>query len=176
LAISWHLAIALEICCSRCGIFFASRTARVVNSFPAWLISPPPFEKKKLALRRCWSRYLRATGYAIVDFPVPAKLFSQKMSRSPLLSAYLYMSFRSPTRVLGRQLGLYWRLYELKCAFVADGRRLSGSLRPIVGQFLQFSAGGVTEVEKAEPHCCRVQEGMLLSHQSVQYLLALYLA
>ena len=37
-------------------------------------------------------KYLRATVRAIVDFPVPAKPFSQKMQRSSCPSAQSYIS------------------------------------------------------------------------------------
>jgi hypothetical protein len=56
---------------------FASWKAMVVKNLPAWLTSPPPLEKKKLAPRQSYSNYLRAMVRAIVDFPVPAKPLSQ---------------------------------------------------------------------------------------------------
>jgi hypothetical protein len=81
--------------------------------------------------------YLRATVREIVDFPVPARPFNQKMHRSSCLSslsAQLYMSRRRSTRVLGRQAGSCWRSKELKGALVAKGSRLRGSSRSITCQ------------------------------------------
>jgi hypothetical protein len=60
-------------------MLFASCTAILVKNLLAWLTSPPPLKKKKLAPRRSSSKYLRAIVRVIVDFPVPAKLLSQKM-------------------------------------------------------------------------------------------------
>jgi hypothetical protein len=60
---------------------------------------------------------------AIVDFPVPAKPFSQKMHRLSCPSAQLYISCSRSTRVLGRQVGACCLLYELNGASAADGRR-----------------------------------------------------
>jgi hypothetical protein len=51
----------------------------LVKNLPAWLISPPPLEKKKLAPSDVSSKCLRAMVRAIVDFPVPAKPLSQKI-------------------------------------------------------------------------------------------------
>jgi len=68
-------------------ILFASYTAILVKNLSAWLTSPPPLEKKKLAPRRSSSRYLRAIGRAIVDFPILAKPLSQKIHRSSCPSA-----------------------------------------------------------------------------------------
>ena len=58
---------------------FASCLAMLVKNLPAWLISPPPLEKKKLAPSAFSSKYPRAIVRAIVDFPVPAKPLSQKI-------------------------------------------------------------------------------------------------
>jgi hypothetical protein len=90
---------------------------------PAWPTSPPPREKKKLAASRCLSWYLRATVRAMVDLPVPARPRSQKMHRSSVPSAQLYISLRRATRVLGRQAGSCCFANELKGASSACGRR-----------------------------------------------------
>jgi hypothetical protein len=71
---------------------FANCLAMLVKNLPAWLISPPPLEKKKLAPSDVSSKYLRAIVRAIVDFPVPAKPLSQKMQRSSCPSAHVYIS------------------------------------------------------------------------------------
>jgi hypothetical protein len=63
------------------GMLFASCNAMLVTNLPAWPMSPPPREKKKLAPRHPHWKKSRATVRAIVDFPVPAKPFSQKMHR-----------------------------------------------------------------------------------------------
>jgi hypothetical protein len=106
-------------------MLFASCTAILVKNLPAWLTSPPPLEKKKLAPRRSSSRYLRATVRAIVDFPVPAKPLSQKMHCTSCLSAQSYISCSRSTRVLGRQVSSSWRSNELNSASVANGRQSS---------------------------------------------------
>jgi len=116
---------ALEMCRRRVGTLLASCTAMLVTNFPAWPTSPPPRAKKKLAPRRTRSEYSRAMVRAIVDFPVPAKPFSQKMHCSSCLSAQLYISRRSSTRVLGRQEGECCFAYELNGASTAYGRRSS---------------------------------------------------
>jgi hypothetical protein len=79
LAISLCSVTASQMYRRRVGTLFASCTATLVTNLPAWPTSPPPFVKKKLAPSRLFSKYLRATVRAIVDFPVPAKPFSQKM-------------------------------------------------------------------------------------------------
>jgi hypothetical protein len=71
---------------------------------------------------------------AIVDFPVPAKPFSQKIHRSSCLSAQSYISCSRSTRVSGRQVGESCLLYELKGASAADGRRSSPEL-PVSARF-----------------------------------------
>lgn len=101
----------------------------LVTNLPAWPISPPPRSKKKLAPRHFWSKYLRATVRATVDFPVPAKPFSQKMHRSFCPSAQLYMSRRRSTRVSGRQVRSYCRWYTLNGASIATGKELSTSFK-----------------------------------------------
>jgi hypothetical protein len=63
-------------------MLFASCMAILVKNFLAWLTSPPPLEKKKLAPRRSSLQYLLAMVRAIVDFPVPAKPLSQNMRPS----------------------------------------------------------------------------------------------
>ena len=108
-------------------MLIASCNAMLVTNLPAWPTSPPPREKKKLAPRRCCSEYVRATVRAMVDFPVPAKPFNQKMHRSSCLTAQLYMSRRSSTRVSWRQVGSCRRWYELKGASTAYGSRLNRS-------------------------------------------------
>ena len=95
----------------------------LVTNLPAWLTSPPPREKKKLAARRCLPWYLCATVRAIVDLPVPARPRSQNMHRSSCPSAQLRISSRTPTRVSGRQAGSCCFAYELKGASSACGRR-----------------------------------------------------
>jgi hypothetical protein len=60
-----------------------------------------------------------------VDFPVPARPFSQKRHRSSCPSAQLYMSRRRSTRVSGRQVGSCCRWYALNDASAAVGRVLS---------------------------------------------------
>ena len=65
---------------------------------------------------------------ATVDFPVPAKPFSQKIHRSSCLSAQSYISCSRSTRVLGRQLGSSWRSNELNGALLANGRQSSPDL------------------------------------------------
>lgn len=63
---------------------------------------------------------------AIVNFPVPAKTFSQKIKRSCCSLAQLYISRRTSTRVLGRHIGSYCLRYELNGVSTAYGKRLSG--------------------------------------------------
>jgi len=124
-AISLRSLTISQICVWRDGTASASCTARLVTNLPAWLTSPPPLEKKKLAPRRFCSLNLRATVREIVDFPVPARPFSQKISRSScpsFPSAQSYISCSRPRRVLGRQAGSSWRPYELKGASSAYGR------------------------------------------------------
>ena len=58
------------------GTCTASCRAIVVTNLLAFLTSPPPLEKKKLAARRPYSKQARATVCTIVDFPVPAILLS----------------------------------------------------------------------------------------------------
>jgi hypothetical protein len=127
LAMSRRFTRALHICGLREGMLLASCTAMLITNLAAWPTSPPPREKKKLAPRRFWSKYLRATVRATVDFPVPAKPFSQKMQRSSWLSAQLHISWRRSTRVSGRQVGSCCRCYALNGASAAIGRELSTS-------------------------------------------------
>ena len=49
----------------------------LVQNLPVYPISPLPLEKKKLAPRRFYSKYLRAIVRVIIDFPVLAKPPSQ---------------------------------------------------------------------------------------------------
>src|ERR1700722_12160403 len=119
---SLRLVIALQIYCRREGTLFASCAAILVKNLPAWLTSPPPLEKKKLAPRRSSSKYLRATVRAIVDFPVPAKPLSQKIHRSSSLSTQLYISSRRPTRVFGRQVDEVCFANELNGASIVYGK------------------------------------------------------
>src|SRR5271154_4217997 len=102
----------------------------LVTNLPAWLTSPPPLEKKKLAPRRCCSKYRRATVRDIVDFPVPAKPFSQKMHRESSPSTHASISWRRSTRVSLRQVDSCSCWFELNGASTAYGKRLSGSSRP----------------------------------------------
>ena len=120
-AISRRSCMALQMCCWREGIFVASCTAMLMTNLPAWPTSPPPREKKKLAPRRFWSKYLRATVRAIVDFPVPARPFSQKMYRASCPSPQMYISWSSSMRVFGRQDGSSCRWYALNGASIAYG-------------------------------------------------------
>jgi hypothetical protein len=125
LAISFCSIIASEINRWICGTLRASCTAKLVKNLPAWPTSPPPLEKKKLAPRCFWSKYLWATVRAIVDFHVPAKPFSQKMPRSSCPSAQPYIRHSRSTRVSDRQRGKCCLLCELNGASAADGRRSS---------------------------------------------------
>ena len=125
LAMSLCSVTESEMCRRRVGTLLASCTAILVTNFPACPTSPPPRAKKKLAPRRTCSEYSRAMVRAIVDFPVPAKPFSQKMHRSSCLSAQPYISRRSSTRVLGRHEGECCFAYELNGASTAYGRRSS---------------------------------------------------
>jgi hypothetical protein len=102
-AILLNSLIASQTCRRRVGMLLASCTAMLVTNLSGRPTSLPPREKKKLAPRYFWLKYLRATVRAIVDFPVPAKPFSQKMQRLSCLSAQPYISRRRSTRVLGRQ-------------------------------------------------------------------------
>jgi hypothetical protein len=104
-------------------MLFVSCIAILVKNLPAWLTSPPPLKKKKLAPRRSSSKYLQATVRAIVDFPMPAKPFSQKIHRSSCPSAQSYISRSRSTQVSGRQVGARWRSNELNSAPAADGRQ-----------------------------------------------------
>jgi len=92
LAISLRSVIPAQMCLSREGTLLASCTATLVTNLPAWLTSPLPFVKKKLAPSCFFSEYPRAIVRAIVDFPVPAKPFSQKIYRSSCSSAHVCMS------------------------------------------------------------------------------------
>jgi len=131
-AISFCSKTASEMNRWICGTLRASCTAKLVKSLPAWPTSPPPLEKKKLAPRRFWSEYLRATVRAIVDFPVPAKPFSQKIHCLSCPSAQSYISCKRSTRVSWRRVGSCWRSNELNGAFRANGRRLRGFSRPVI--------------------------------------------
>ena len=138
----------------RPGTLYASCTAMLVTNLPAWPVSPPPREKKKLAPRLSFSEYLEATVRAIVDLPVPAKPLNQKMLGVVFLSAQSYISRRRSTRVLGRQVGSCCRWYALKGASLAIGKELStsfrsgrtvvsaGSLRQTVTAYLEGDGGG----------------------------------
>ena len=89
---SLRSAIASQMYPRRVGTLFASCIATLVTNLPAWPTSPPPFVKKKLAPSRFFSKYLRAIVRAMVDFPVPAKPFSQKIHRLSCPSAHLCIS------------------------------------------------------------------------------------
>src|SRR5436853_7131562 len=67
LAISPWSVTALQICRWRVGTLFASCTVTVVQNMPVWPISPLPLKKKKLAPRRFFSKWFRATVCAFVD-------------------------------------------------------------------------------------------------------------
>ena len=121
--VSFEIASQMYRC--RVGTLLASCTAMLATNLPAWLTSPPPLEKKKLAPRRLCFLYLWATVRAIVDFPVPAEPFSQKIQRLSCPLAQLYISCSRSTRVSGRQVGSCCLLYELNGASIAVGRRSS---------------------------------------------------
>ena len=125
LAMSLCSIIASQICSRRDSTVFASYTAILVKNLRAWLTSLPPIKKKKLAPRRFQLKYLRATVRAIVDFPMPAKPFSQKIYRSSCPSAHLYIFYRRSTRVSRRQVALYQLSCELNGAPIANQRRLN---------------------------------------------------
>ena len=112
------------------GTLLASCTAVLVTNLPAWLTSPPPRENKKLAPRRSSSQHLQAMVREIVDFPVPAKPFSQKMKCSSGLLDQLYISRRMSMQVFWRQVGSCCRAYELNGASLVYGKRLSGLSNP----------------------------------------------
>jgi hypothetical protein len=57
----------------------ASCRATLVTKMPAWLESPPPLEKKKLAARRRCSLNSCAMVRAIADLPVPGHPLNQNM-------------------------------------------------------------------------------------------------
>ena len=78
--------IASEIYRRNNSALYVNCTAILIKNLPACPTSPPPLKKKKLALRRFYLKYLRATVCAIVDFPVLIKLLSQKIYRSSSLS------------------------------------------------------------------------------------------
>jgi hypothetical protein len=130
------------------GMLLASCKAILVTNLPAWLMSPPPREKKKLAPRLFRSKYVRATVRAIVDFPVPAKPLSQKMHRSSLPSAHLYISRRTSTRVFLRHVGSCCFIYELNGASLAYGKLLSGLSSPnfLVSAQFQIRRGLRTDI------------------------------
>lgn len=96
----------------------------------AWLTSPLPREKKKLAPRLSQSKYVRATVRAIVDFPVPANPLSQNIHRSSPPFAHSYISRRSSTRAFSRHVDSCCFDKELKGASSAYGKLLSGPSSP----------------------------------------------
>ena len=57
----------------------ASWIAIVLKSLPVWLRSPRPLEKEKLAINRLYSVRVRVIVRAMVDLPVPAIPFNQKI-------------------------------------------------------------------------------------------------
>ena len=56
LEMSLHSVIASQMYWRRAGILLVSCTAMLDTNLPAWLTSPPPREKKKLAPRRFLSK------------------------------------------------------------------------------------------------------------------------
>jgi hypothetical protein len=120
-AISGCSATVLLICCLNADSLLDSCTAILVKNLSARLTSPPPREKKKLAPSRFLLSYMWATVRAMVDFPVPAMPFSQKMHRLSSPSAHAIICSRTSTRVLGRQRGSCWSSKELKAAPEARG-------------------------------------------------------
>jgi hypothetical protein len=119
LAISLSFIIASLINRLIVGIVLAIWIAMLVTNLPACPISPPPRAKKKLAPRQPCSKHRRATVRAIVDFPVPAKPFSQKILHLSCPSAHSNMSRRRSTRVFGRQVGSCCFAKELNGASTA---------------------------------------------------------
>jgi hypothetical protein len=109
----------------KAGTLLASCTAILITNFPACLTSSPPRAKKKLALRRTYLKYFRVIIRVIVNFPMPAKPFSQKIHRSSYLSAQPYISRRSSMRVLEKHEGECCFIYELNGALTAYGKRLN---------------------------------------------------
>ena len=136
------------------GTLIASCAAILVTNLSARLISsPPPREKKKLAPSWFLLKYLRATVRAIVDFPVPARPFSQKMHRSSRPSAQSCISLRRSTRVSGRQVRSCCRWYTLNGASFAVGRDLSTSFRS--GLPVNLTYLWTIRYEDTYVSCCR---------------------
>src|ERR1700734_3851757 len=126
------------------GDLSASCVARVVKTLLEDPRSPPPLEKKKLAPRRPCSSYSRAIVRAMVDFPVPAIPFSQKMPLSHRPSAHSLIRARTSTRVPRRQRDACCLVEELNAAWAAHGRCLSRSRssRPVL-QLKPSTLGGL---------------------------------
>ena len=103
----------------------ASCHAILVNSIPVWATSPPPRAKKKLAPKIPFPCSSFANVRAIVDFPVPAMPFSQKICCSCSLLAYTNTLISSSTavRVCWRHSALSCWLDALKGACAATGNR-----------------------------------------------------
>jgi hypothetical protein len=114
----------------------ASYIAIEVTNLLALPMSLPSLKKKKLAVSCLCSKYSRATVCAIVNYLVPAMPPSQKRYCVPSPLAQRDTFYRTSTRVLRRQVSSCWRSYKLKGVFVAEGRGLKGSSRPIACQFL----------------------------------------
>ena len=101
--ISKFSSIAFEINGRRTGRLLVSWAAIVVKNWPAWLISPRPREKKKLAASLFFSAKSQATVREIVDFPVPAIPLSQKIHSPSGSSNQSIIFWRSSTLVSGKQ-------------------------------------------------------------------------
>jgi hypothetical protein len=78
--------------------------------------SPSPLLKKKLALRRLLFWKYLAIVREIVDFPVPALPFNQKIGLSYAEEAYSLIWERSSVRVPGRHSSSHWSTYESNAA------------------------------------------------------------
>jgi len=112
---------------------------------------------------------------AIVDFPVPAKPFSQKMHRLSCPSAQLYISCSRSTRVLGRQVCSYCLANELNGASRAV-RRLS-SPRLLVSFYSDCymdSSAVVREDKRSYPSCTHYYKLCRSLPSELLYLLAYY--
>jgi len=114
--ISRWLHIALRIPAVRLDCVLASWYARVVKNFEARARSPLPLEKKKLPPSRFSLSHVRATVRAMVDFPVPAIPFNQKMHASPGLFDQCTISWRRPTRVSSKHIDSCSARRELNAA------------------------------------------------------------
>ena len=95
--------MASEMDVRRTGKLFASWAAIVVKNMREWLTSFLPRVKKKLAASRFFSASSRAIVREIVDLPVPAIPFSQKMHLPFGSSHQSIICLRRSTRVSCKQ-------------------------------------------------------------------------